>query len=83
MSQSFQVAPPDCFVFTKQNEWPKWSRHFERCRLASGLDDKPNAAQVSALVYAIEDDADDIMAGLGLSEEYRLSVNTKFDVNVV
>ena len=71
LTQSFQVAPPDSFVFTKPNEWPKWIRHFERYQLASGLDGKPDALQVNALVYAMGDEADDIMAGFGLTEEER------------
>ena len=89
MAQSFQVAPPaspDSFVFTKPNEWPKWIRHFERFRLASGLGGKSDAMQVSTLVYAMGDDADDIMAGIGLSEEERevyQPVKTKFDEHFV
>ena len=71
MAQSFQVAPPDYFVFTKSNEWPKWIRLFERFRLASGLDGKPDAMQVNALVYAMGDEADDIMARFVLTEEER------------
>ena len=62
MAQSFQVAPPDAFVFTKPNEWPKWIRRFERYRLASGMYGKPDAMQVNALVYAMGDEADAIMA---------------------
>ena len=86
MAQSFQVAPPDSFVFTKPNEWPKWIRRFERYLLASGLDGKPDAMQVNALVYAIADEADDIMAGFGLTEEERevyQTVKTKFDEHFV
>ena len=86
MAQSFQVAPSDSFVFTKPNEWPKWIRRFERYRLASGLDGKPDAMQVNALVYAMGDEADDIMAGFGLTEEEREvypTVKTKFDEHFV
>ena len=64
----------------------KWIRRFERFRLASGLDGKPDAMQVNALVYAMDDEADDIMMGFGLSGEesevYR-SVTTKFDDHFV
>ena len=65
MAQSFQVAPPDSFAFTKPNEWPKWIRRFERYRLASSLDGKPDAMQVNALVYTMGDEASDIMEGFG------------------
>ena len=60
MAQSCQVARPDSFVFTKPNEWPKWIRRFERYRLASGLDGKPDAMHVNALVYTMGDEASDI-----------------------
>ncbi len=86
IAQSFQVAPPDSFVFTKTNEWPKWIRRLERFQLASGLDNKPDAMQVNALVYAMGDEADDIMAGFGLTEEERYvyqSVKNKFDEQFV
>ena len=64
----------------------KWIRPFERFRLASGLDGKPDAMQVNALVYAMDDEADDIMTGFGLSSEERevyRSVKTKFDEHFV
>ena len=77
MAQSFQVDPPDSFVFTKPNEWPKWIRNFERFRLASVLDGKRDAMQVNALVYAMGDEADDIMAG------FYQSVKNKFDEHFV
>ena len=86
MAHSFKVSTPDSFVFTKPNEWPKWIRRFERYRLASGLDGKPDAMQVNALVYAMGDEADDIMAVFGLTEEERevyQTVKTKFDEHFV
>ena len=69
MAQSFQISPPDLFVFTKPNEWPKWIRRFERFPLASALNEKSDAIQVNALVYAMGDEADEIMAGFGLTAE--------------
>ena len=83
VAQSFQVAPPDSFVFSKPNEWPKWIRSFERFRLASGIDSKHDAMHVNAM----SDDADDIMGGggFGLTEkEIEIaSVNNKFDGHFV
>ena len=86
MAQSFQVAPPDSFVFAKPNEWPKWIRRFELFRLASGLDGKPDVMQVNPLVYAMGDEAHNIMAGFGLTEEERevhQSVKNMFDDHFV
>ena len=39
--------------------WPKWLKRFERYRVASGLKNKPNADQVSILLYSIENCADE------------------------
>lgn len=86
MAQSFHVSPPDPFVFTKPNEWPKWIRRFERFRLASALNEKSEAMQVNALVYAMGDEADDIMAGFGLTAEERERyevVKSKFDSHFI
>ena len=54
----------------------KWSRRFERYRVASGLKSKPEHEQVITLLYAMGDCADDILATL------RIDVNkaTYFDV---
>ena len=79
-------SPADSFVFTKPNKWLEWIRRFERLRLASGLDDKPDAMQVNALVYAMGDEASDIMAGYDLTEEKNevyQTVKTKFDEHLV
>ena len=41
--------------------WPKWLQHFERYRIASGLQDKSNQEQVGTFLYAMGDCADDIV----------------------
>ena len=63
MAQSFQVAPPEPFSFKKPDEWPNWIGRFERYRLATALDEKEKVTQVNALIYAMGDEADDIMTG--------------------
>ena len=86
MAQSFQVAAPDAFVFTNPNEWPKWIRRSERFRMASALDEKADAVKVNALIYAMGDEDDDIMAGFGLSAEEReqyATVKARFDSHFV
>ena len=71
----------------KQAEcWIRWSRRFERYRIASGLKNKPEYEQVSTLLYAMGDCADDILATLRLDEtkatysEVRTALNGYFDV---
>ena len=49
--------------------WPKWLKRFERYRVASGLKNKPNADQVSILLYSMGDCADDILSTLTVNEE--------------
>ena len=86
MAQSFQVAPPEPFSFKKPDEWPKWIRRFERFRLASGLDEKEKVTQVNALIYAMGDEADNIIAGFRLIDEEKRDydvVKTKFDGHFV
>ena len=66
--------------------WIRWSRRFERYRIASGLKTKPEYEQVSTLLYAIGDCADDILATLRLDEtkatynEVRTALNGYFDI---
>ena len=79
---SFQVAPPEPLSFKKPDEWPKWIRRFERFRLASALDEKEKVTQVNALIYAVGDEADDIMTCFGLTDQEKTDydvVKTKFD----
>ena len=68
---TFQVTPPEQFPFTKPEEWPKWSRRFERFRIASGLVEKDDPVQISTLIYSMGSEADDILASFNLSEEDR------------
>ena len=49
--------------------WPKWLKRFERYRVASGLKNKPNADQVSILLYSMGDCADYILSTLTVNEE--------------
>ena len=67
--EQFQVTPPPKFDFTKPEEWPKWIRRFERYRIVSGLELKPNENQVNTLIYTMGDEAEDVLTALNLSEE--------------
>ena len=67
MAQTFQIATPNAFCFSKPNEW--WIRRFECFHSASALDEKADSVQVNTLIYVMGDEADDIMAGFGLTDE--------------
>ena len=58
---TYQVAPPEPFIFSRPEEWQKWVRHFERFRKASVLEDKTEVAQINTLIYSMGDQADDIL----------------------
>ena len=66
---TYQIAPPERFPFTLPNEWPKWSKWFERFRQASGLAEKDEESQVNFLIYAMGEEANDILSFFRLTEE--------------
>ena len=47
---SFRVQLPEKFDFSRQAEWPKWSRRFERFRQASGLAKEEEESQINTLI---------------------------------
>ena len=67
---SFNVDPCDKFSF-KPNDWPKWITRFERFRIASELDKKPEETQVAILIYSMSDNADDIFRALPMTADER------------
>lgn len=79
---SFRVQLPENFDFSHPEDWPKWSRRFERFRQASGLVKEEEESQINTLIYAMGDKADDILNFFKLStaqlKQYR-TVNTKFN----
>ena len=83
---SFRVQLPEKFDFSRQEEWPKWSRRFERFRQASGLAKEEEESQINMLIYAMGDQADDILNSFKLSttqlKRYH-TVKTKFDEHFV
>lgn len=86
MAASYQVAPPEQFVFSRPHEWPKWIRRFERFRSASGLCEKSKEVQVNTLIYSMGDEADDILKSFGLTDvqkkEYE-TVKDKFESHFI
>ncbi len=83
---TYQVSPPEQFDFSRPDEWQKWARRFERFRKASGLEEKPEEAQVNTLIYAMGDAADDILRSFQLSEQDSKTYQTvkgKFDSHFI
>jgi len=90
-AQSLSMPLPDTFApnsMTQHEEWPKWIRRFERYRIATGLEKKPHPEQVSTLLYAMGECADDILATFSdiredtsTYDEVRDKFNTYFGVS--
>ena len=60
MMATFQLNHSGQFTF-KLEEWEKWSRRFERFRIASGSSKENEESQVNALMYSMGDSADDLI----------------------
>ena len=73
---TYQIAPPEKFNFSQPEEWPKWSRRFERFQQASGLIVKEETSQINTLIYVMGAAADDILTSLKLTEAQK----RKYDV---
>lgn len=55
-----QLQPPlRALTFSQPEVWPRWIKHFEHFRQASGLEEMEKEKQVSMLIYAMGDEADD------------------------
>ena len=82
---SFCVQLPEKFDFSCQEEWPKWNRRLERFHQASGLA-KEEESQINTLIYAMGDQADNILNSFKLSttqlKQYHI-IKTKFDEHFV
>ena len=67
---TFQVNPPEQFTFNPE-VWGKWSRRFERFRIASSLSEEREESQVTALIYSLGDTADNLLLSFDQSEADR------------
>lgn len=68
---TFSIQLRESFDFSKQQEWAKWIRQFERFCLASNLNAGLEENQVNTLIYCMGDEADDILHGLTLTAAHR------------
>ena len=69
MAQATGYHPPEGFNFSKPEGWPSWIRRFENYRIASKLDLEDEKRQVSSLLYAMGEKADDIIDSFRLSDD--------------
>ena len=64
-----QVPLPDRFDFTSPDTWPAWVRRFDRFRVASGLCNRPANDHISTMVYAMGDQAEDILNTVHVADD--------------
>lgn len=65
--RSNNLPPPKTFDGCAE-QWPRWRARFQRYYLVSGLAQRSTREQVSTLLYAMGDVADDILAIIKLDE---------------
>ena len=66
---TIQLHPPEAFNFNNPDDWPKWKRRFELYRLASGLSKEAEERQVSAFLYCLGEDAEDVLVSTNISSD--------------
>ena len=59
---SVQLQPPSSFNFKDPDVLPRWKCRFEQFRQASGLSTEGDLKQVSALLYCMDEDAEDTLS---------------------
>ena len=75
--------PPANFPFDKPTEWADWKQRFERYRLATKLNKDDGEVQVSCLIYAMGNEAENIYKSFTFTEDENrndfTTVVAKFD----
>ena len=71
--------PPDGFDFTSPDQWPAWRERFKRYRLASALHKEDEDIQISALVYSMGPEAENILQSFGSAADTFSAVVKKLD----
>ena len=79
MAQGTGYQPPKGFTFSKPEGSPSWIRRFKNYRIASKLYSEDEKRQVSSLLYAMGEKADDMLESFGLSDDNWKSYTTARD----
>ena len=64
---------PKSFNFSHPDLWGRWIKHY---RAASGLLDKDESMQLNTHIYAMGEEAEDVLASSRLNKEDRKKYNT-------
>ena len=74
------------YEFSRHDEWPKWSRRFEHFHQASGLVKEEEESQINMQIYAMGDQAHNILNSFKLNSTQMKQYDTvkiKFDEHFV
>ena len=66
---SYQLSAPEKFNFRNPGSWQTWLQRFERFRSASKLSQDSDDRQIDSLIYAMGEQAEDILKSLSLTDE--------------
>lgn len=89
VDMSLKFQPPQSFTFHKPTEWPVWRARFARFRLATKLNQEPGVVQISALIYAMGSEAENVFqqfkfdTEMGEKDDDYDTVLKKFDLHFV
>ncbi|KAL1279202.1 hypothetical protein QQF64_025875 [Cirrhinus molitorella] len=64
-----KFSPPESFPFERPSEWPEWKQRFMRYRTATKLTQEDGDVQVSALIYSMGKDAENIFKSFTFDDE--------------
>ena len=68
---TYHVLPSETLDFSLPEDWPKWSRRFERFRKTSGLNLKEEEMQLNTLLYSMGDAADNMLCSFQISVDVK------------
>ena len=66
---SYQLSAPEKFNFHNPGSWQTWLQRYERFRSASKLSQDSDDRQIDSLIYAMGEQAKDILKSLSLTDE--------------
>ena len=68
MASGSSYQPSKRFTFSKPEGWPSWIKRFECYRITSSLDLKDEERQVSSSTYSMEEEVENILESLRMSD---------------
>ena len=68
---SLHLQVPEHFDFRSPDDWPRWKKRFEQFHLTSGLVSESETRQISALLYCLGGDAEDVLSSTNITEDER------------